>query len=107
MARSSKAVAQMTPAGWFARVLQGAVGSPYRYRRTVHPTLGAEVFGFQHPQRDPRFQVQGPGILYPFHFRVFAPQKWSIQTVLQAGIPATIGTFDLDELTDINGRPYE
>jgi len=96
----------MTRFGWRKRHAGIASGSPYDYVHAPRPTAGAEGFTFQHPQIDPLYQIQGPGSLVPFHFRVFQPQKWSVQTVILAGIPATIGTFDLSELTDANGRPY-
>lgn len=96
---------KMTRFGWAKKTL--TTSNVDRYSDTVHPTLGAEELAFQHPQRDPVFQVQGPGIIPTFFFKSHEPQKWNIQTVLLAGIPATIGTFDLSELTDINFRPYD
>lgn len=90
--------------GWLQK--KRSPGTPYVYAPGDHPTLGAEGLTFQHPNRDPIMQVQGCGTLVPFHYRYHEPQKWSIQTVILAGIPATTGTFDLNALTDINFRPY-
>lgn len=91
--------------GWRKKTL--STNNIHRFSDTDHPSLGAEELAFQHPQRDPIYQVQGPGVLPIVHYRIAQPQKWNIQTVLLAGIPATIGNFDLNALTDINFRPFE
>lgn len=100
----------MTLHGW--RKKTGPHGSPYQYVNGPVPTEGAERLLFQHPQIDPVFPGGNPATFGPMHgqfvrhWRARQPLKWSIQTVLLAGIPATTGTFDINALTDVNGRPY-
>jgi len=91
--------------GWLKK--KASLGTPYTYATSDHPTLGVEDLAFQHPNRDPIYQVQGPGKVPVVFYRIAQPQKWSVQTVILAGIPATTGTFDINALTDINSRPYE
>jgi hypothetical protein len=98
-------VIRMTMAGWVKRYING--GTPYSFALIPRPSAGSNVFTFQRPQRDPVYQVQGPATMVAFHGRIYQPQKWSIQTVLLAGIPATTGTFNLSDMVNIDFAPFE